>query len=103
MFHTEDYFFPVDHPTAPGHFPGNPIIPGALLLSEVIKVIALKLNLDLVPSEIKSAKFFYPTRPGDQVKIEFSSADSGDIKFNCTVEEKKVLAGQIKCRITTNK
>src|SRR5262249_41812259 len=28
--------FPKDHPVGPGHFPGNPIIPGALLLDEIL-------------------------------------------------------------------
>jgi 3-hydroxymyristoyl/3-hydroxydecanoyl-(acyl carrier protein) dehydratase len=32
--------FAPDHPTAAGHFPGNPILPGALLLDEVVLAIA---------------------------------------------------------------
>ncbi|MDO8414485.1 MAG: hypothetical protein Q7S51_11935, partial [Gallionellaceae bacterium] len=59
--------FAVDHPTAAGHFPGNPIIPGALLLSEVLHAIATGLTLDLSVCHIKSAKFFHPVSPGIEV------------------------------------
>ena len=31
--------FPADHPAGPGHFPGNPIIPGAVLLDELVAAI----------------------------------------------------------------
>ncbi len=94
-----EYFFQIDHPCSQGHFPDNPIIPGAFLLSEILNVISHKLNIDLSQIEIKAAKFFYPTRPGDTVKIECNWIDEENIKFNCAVKEHKVLAGQVKCKI----
>ena len=30
---------PQDHPAIPGHFPGNPVVPGVIILQEVIKAI----------------------------------------------------------------
>ena len=35
MWHCTEFLIRADHPTAPGHFPGNPIIPGALMLDHV--------------------------------------------------------------------
>ena len=96
-----EYCVPVDHPCVQGHFPGNPIIPGAFLLSEIVNAISHHLNLDLSQVEIKAAKFFYPTRLGDKIRIEFNLADEENVKFNCTVDEKKVLAGQVKCKAIT--
>ena len=90
-------FFPPDHPAAEGHFPGNPIIPGAVLLSEILRAMQNELGLSLSSVQIKSAKFFYPVRPGDRVRIECLRSPSGDIKFNCVVEEKTVLNGQLQC------
>ena len=87
--------FPPDHASAPGHFPGNPIIPGALLLSEVLLAIETDLGSTLCPFQIKSAKFLHPVRPGDRVLIEFSTPDGGKIKFNCTADGTEVLAGEV--------
>jgi len=92
--------FPADHPTGPGHFPGNPIIPGAVLLAEVLRLMAESLGVALSPCYIKSAKFSHPTRPGDTVAIEFSAGAGNDIKFQCTVGGNVVLTGTVKCGVT---
>jgi 3-hydroxyacyl-[acyl-carrier-protein] dehydratase len=89
--------FPLGHRAAQGHFPGNPIIPGAVLLSEALKAIETELGVVLFPCQIKAAKFFYPTRPGDQLLIECTGRVAGEIKFACTVGEKTVLTAHIKC------
>ncbi|MCK7496084.1 MAG: hypothetical protein MZW92_37905 [Comamonadaceae bacterium] len=61
--------FAVDHPTAAGHFPGHPIIPGAVLLDQVIRVLQEALQAELPTLEIRAAKFLHPVRPGDTMQI----------------------------------
>jgi len=87
--------FQLDHPASQGHFPGDPIIPGAVLLSETFQAIEASLGAGLVPFRITSAKFLRPTRPGDRVLIEFARNARGEIRFTCSVEGKPVLSGQI--------
>lgn len=90
--------FPANHPCGAGHFPGNPIIPGALLLDEALACIAADLSLRN-PSlqnglwQVKSAKFPQPARPGDTVLASYSLAPGGEIRFECAVSGKKVLSG----------
>lgn len=84
--------FPVDHPCADGHFPGNPIIPGALLLAAVLDAVAVHLALDGT-WQVKSAKFPQPARPGEQVHIDYSQTAHGEIRFECNVSSHKVLSG----------
>lgn len=90
-------FFPPDHAAAQGHFPGNPIIPGAVLLSETLRAIEASLALSLSPGQVASAKFLHPARPGDRVTIEFSRATSGTVKFACSVGPLTVLTGVVTC------
>jgi 3-hydroxymyristoyl/3-hydroxydecanoyl-(acyl carrier protein) dehydratase len=87
----------LDHPASLGHFPGDPIIPGAVLLSETLQAIEAALGASLVPLQITSAKFLHPTRPGDRVVIEFSRTARGEVRFTCAVEGKPVLTGQMSC------
>ena len=89
--------FPLDHPTAPGHFPGNPIIPGALLLSETLRAIEQSLDLNLSQGQPVSAKFLHPVRPGEIVRIEHSEARAGTLKFACAVGATLVLTGTVTC------
>jgi 3-hydroxymyristoyl/3-hydroxydecanoyl-(acyl carrier protein) dehydratase len=86
----------LDHPASRGHFPGDPIIPGAVLLSEILQAIEAALGASLVPFQITSAKFLHPTRPGDRVLIEFSRTARGEVRFTCAVEGKPVLTGQLR-------
>jgi acyl-coenzyme A synthetase/AMP-(fatty) acid ligase len=55
--------FPAGHPAGPGHFPGNPVLPGALLLDE----LTATLFPDGWSGVVEAAKFHYPVRPGDTV------------------------------------
>lgn len=89
--------FPGDHPALPGHFPGNPIIPGAVLLSEAAEAIARDLAAPPGSIQVRSAKFLRPVRPGDRVLIRFDRDERGGIRFSCDVEGKPVLAGQMTC------
>ena len=92
--------FPANHPCGAGHFPGNPIIPGALLLDEVLAAIDMQLgsedNVWQVQNSawhIKSAKFSQPVRPGDTVLIDYTHSANGEIRFECTVSNSKVMSG----------
>jgi 3-hydroxyacyl-[acyl-carrier-protein] dehydratase len=83
-----------DHPASRGHFEGNPIIPGAVLLSEAVQAIAPAARLPLL---VTSAKFLHPARPGDRVVIEYNSDGKGQVRFACTVDGRSVLTGQMSC------
>jgi 3-hydroxymyristoyl/3-hydroxydecanoyl-(acyl carrier protein) dehydratase len=89
--------FQHDHPASRGHFPGNPIIPGAVLLNETAQAIAAGLGPATALCQVRSAKFLHPVRPGDRVLIRFSRDVDGEIRFNCTVEGRPVLTGQMAC------
>jgi 3-hydroxyacyl-[acyl-carrier-protein] dehydratase len=85
--------FAVNHPCGAGHFPGNPIIPGALLLDEVLACIATDLDIANGVWRIKSAKFPQPVRPGGTVHIDYTRAANGEIRFAGSVAESKVISG----------
>lgn len=82
-----------DHPACAGHFPGNPIVPGAWLLAEVVREVSAAAGRDPAAAvAVKSAKFFRPVRPGDAVEIEYAVC-ADEIRFQCAVAGARVLAG----------
>jgi 3-hydroxyacyl-[acyl-carrier-protein] dehydratase len=89
------FVFPANHPTSAGHFPGNPIIPGALLLAEVLRRIEQSEGKSFSSCNVKAAKFQHPVRPGEMVDIEYSRSAQGTIEFQCAVAGTKVLSGGI--------
>jgi len=64
---------PIDHPAFAGHFPGQPLLPGALILAEVMEAVqrvpALVARLGSHPT-LAAAKFLAPVRPGSMLSIE---------------------------------
>lgn len=87
--------FPANHPIGTGHFPGNPIIPGALLLAEVLHCIEQAEGVRYTSCNVNNAKFLAPARPGDRVEIEHARTAKGSIEFTCTVAGNKVLTGAV--------
>lgn len=91
---------PSGHPAAQGHFPGNPVIPGAVLLSEVLIAAQSQLGAGLSPCRILSAKFLAPVRPGDRLVIELSGVDAARFRFSGTVGGAAVFKGEAACGAT---
>jgi 3-hydroxyacyl-[acyl-carrier-protein] dehydratase len=82
-----------DHPACAGHFPGNPMVPGAWLLAAVLGQITADAGLERTAPAVKSAKFFHPVRPGDSVDIDYTVSAQREIRFQCAVAGVKVMAG----------
>lgn len=100
MWYSREIRFGLDHPTAAGHFPGNPIIPGAVLLDQVIEAIAGADGAgDIL---IRSAKFLHPVRPGEVVELRWERRADGQTGFECRLldPERLVLAGSLLMRRT---
>lgn len=91
MWRSTELSFARDHPTAAGHFPSNPIIPGALLLDEIVSI----LMSPALPDEritIRSAKFFRPVRPGDSVNLRWQTVGHAAIRFECWLIRDNAIA-----------
>jgi len=86
---------PHDHPCFPGHFPGQPLLPGALILAEVREAIArvpaLVARLGPEPT-LAAAKFLAPVGPGASLAIELQpeAGAGGGVRFE--VRSGEVLA-----------
>lgn len=66
---------PVDHPAFVGHFPGNPILPGVVILDIVVSAYGSEVF------GISSAKFLNVVVPGDTLIVEISNHENGRAKF----------------------
>jgi acyl-coenzyme A synthetase/AMP-(fatty) acid ligase len=83
-----------DHPSFAGHFPGFPVLPGALLLDEMLRAIESARGIDLTRWRISSAKFLDAVRPDDSLLLEHEAAD-GLIRFTISGENRAVASGTL--------
>jgi len=83
------------HPSLAGHFPGNPIVPGVVLLDEVIETLS-QCHRELKIEGISSVKFLAPLLPGEKFVIQLQPPEKGKVKFSCFIEDRKLAIGQFK-------
>lgn len=63
------WHIPADHPVFAGHFPGHPLVPGALLLDWVVERVAAYWRISSTGLCIEQAKFLHPVLPDAHVAL----------------------------------
>lgn len=87
------FAIPPDHPCLPGHFPGRPVAPGALLLDAAVGLVLHHLGGAALAGPL-SVKFPAPVLPGDQVEVRYASPVDGEVRLAGFVDGRTVLAGR---------
>ena len=94
--HRASLRIPVDHPSFAGHFPGRPLLPGVVLLAEVLEAAlaepALAAAIGRTP-RIASAKFLAPVAPGTELTLQLRSS-AGRLHFEVWRADKLAAVGQ---------
>ena len=72
---------PRPHPALEGHFPGEPILPGAVLLDEALHAIESAEGLSGRLWRIDSVKFPAAAVDGALLLLDYERSGSGTIRF----------------------
>jgi 3-hydroxyacyl-[acyl-carrier-protein] dehydratase len=90
-----ELFFGPDEPASQGHFPGNPIVPGAVLLREILRV--LSDTEEPGRARIHAVKFMHAVRPGDRLTLRWQTQADGQVRFSCSTDDGRcrVLTGSL--------
>ena len=85
-----------DHPSLPGHFPGAPLVPGVVILDEVIAALE-EWRRDSQLCGIRSVKFLAPLNPEQLFTISLSatSKNAGEVSFCCRAEKRVIVEGRL--------
>lgn len=90
-----------DHPSLPGHFPDAPLVPGVLILDEVLAALRV-WRKDYELTAIRTVKFLRPLKPEQQFRICLSANNGtpSEINFCCRIEGRVIAEGQLEvcCR-----
>jgi len=86
--------YAASHPAFAGHFPGNPIVPGALLLTELEDI--LDANGYRVVACVR-AKFLAPVAPETRCDFRLDCADPQGVAFEVAVAGRVSARGVFRC------
>ena len=89
---------PADHPAFAGHFPGQPILPGVVLLGWAARALERITGQPALPCTIATAKFLRPVGPGAVLTIRHSEQPQGVWRFEVLGAAGPVASGTLRVR-----
>lgn len=78
-----------NHPALPGHFPGQPLVPGVILLEQV--ALALRAWRDQRLGRVLEAKFVAPLLPEQTALLQLTEMTPGASRLRFEIRCEDVL------------
>jgi 3-hydroxymyristoyl/3-hydroxydecanoyl-(acyl carrier protein) dehydratase len=95
MMHRFSWEFPRDHPALAGHFPGQPIAPGAVLLDRLELFAQQVPGLADRPLQLAHVKFLRSAQPGADLSFVFESTQDGRVAFRVECQSVVLARGAL--------
>ncbi len=85
-----------NHPSLAGHFPGAPLVPGVVILDEVLAAL-IEWRQDSQLTGIRMVKFLAPLQPEQAFTISLSvrNEHTAEVNFWCRAEDRVIAEGQL--------
>lgn len=83
-----------DHPALPGHFPGNPVVPGVVVLEHLVDALGAA-HPDRACTGVRRMKFLRLLRPGETVDVSFGDAKADGITVKASVSGEPLIDGRL--------
>lgn len=89
--HHENFRIPAAHPSLAGHFPGNPVVPGVIVLDAVAAALRRGYGRRIVG--FRQVKFAAPLLPEQDAALELDLADER-LRFRVLRGDDLVASGE---------
>lgn len=90
--HEAGFCVPATHPALAGHFPGRPVVPGVVILDQVLECAEEWLGQPLAPRSVPQAKFVSPLLPGQRTRVGMTLLGTS-LRFEVTVDGRPIAQG----------
>jgi 3-hydroxymyristoyl/3-hydroxydecanoyl-(acyl carrier protein) dehydratase len=90
--HQTTFVIAADHPSLPGHFPGTPVVPGVVVLDQVLQASQRWQGREIEVRALKQVKFHSPLLPEQRADISLE-IDGTTLTFRVTREDQPVAQG----------
>ena len=87
------YSIPGDHPSLDGHFPGNPIIPGVVILDKALQ--SMSQHRPTQRYKVEAIKFLQPFIPPAILTIKLEDKENNKVHFSAMNQHKMIAKGTV--------
>lgn len=85
-----------DHPALPGHFPGQPVVPGVVLLDFTIRALHEALGERVRVTAVPAVKFLSPLLPGEAFSVTLQVDAAGrSARFSARTPATELAQGRL--------
>lgn len=91
--HSAAMHIQADHPSLSGHFPGDPIVPGVIMLERIADELRSWRAMRL--ARVIEAKFMAPLLPGQRAELVLSESGPDRFRFVIALGEQAIARGII--------
>ena len=84
-----------DHSALAGHFPGNPIVPGVVLLTEILTAVEQSTEWTPHHFHLHFVKFTAPLQPGEPFTMILESSSARQLSFTVMQEHTRIAWGML--------
>jgi len=92
--HVADLLVAASHPCLPGHFPGNPVVPGVLVLDAVVAALERWSGGPVALAGMPQVKFLQPLLPEQAARIELQR-DGNRVRFRVLRDAQPIASGDL--------
>ncbi len=90
------------HPSLAGHFPGHPVVPGVVMLGEIMNFIRQATGRNIECVGMPSVKFLSPLKPGEPLTVRLDQQADDTMAFTCVTGSRLITSGCMRYRIVTD-
>lgn len=89
------FCIPPEHPSLAGHFPGNPVVPGVLLLEQVEMAAERLCGWVPGPRRLPQVKFVRPLLPGQTAELLLERVADDRLRFRISLDDQLLASGEL--------
>jgi len=92
--HQQPLRIPADHPSLAGHFPGDPVVPGVVVVDHVLTAVESWLGPLPDALRLPQVKFMHSLLPGMDAVIELQRSGRL-VRFRVLADDRLLASGDI--------
>jgi 3-hydroxyacyl-[acyl-carrier-protein] dehydratase len=92
---SREFTVPFDHPVLRGHFPGNPIVPGVMLMAWCEQLAMELADVPILIKEWPQVKFLHPLKPDQTCVVTLKRQSANQASFSIKAGALMISSGRI--------